>query len=121
MLTNTESASCPGCIGSFTGTGSFERGCLDNQCFPLHSQAIVCMQSPAMLSAVLDGISPTFNDAGATLTSEPFYQCGSVASHTVVDSSAPPVDITTKTKFWTLDSQVEQWRILFYSLKPLSI
>lgn len=97
MLTNTESASCP---------GSFERGYLDNQSFPLHSQVIVRMQSPAILSAVLGGISPSFNDAGATLTGEPFYQCGSVASHTVVDSTAPSVDITTKTKFWTLDSQV---------------
>jgi hypothetical protein len=107
MLTNTESASCPGCTGSFTGTGSFERGCLDNQRFPLHSQAIVRMQSSAMLSAVLSGESPTFPN-GATITNEPFYQCGSVADHTVIDSLAPPVDITTKTKFWTLDAQVEQ-------------
>lgn len=107
MLTNTESASCPGCTGSFTGTGSFERGCLENQRFPLHSQAIVRMQSSAMLSAVLSGESPTFPN-GATITGEPFYQCGSVADHTVVDSVAPPVDITTKTKFWTLDAQVEQ-------------
>jgi len=107
MLTNVESESCPGCTGSFTSTGSFERGCLENQRFPLHSQAIVRMQSPAMLSAVNSGESPTFPN-GATITDEPFYQCGSVASHTVVDSAAPPVDITTKTKFWTLDSQVEQ-------------
>ncbi len=107
MLTNVESESCPGCSGSFTSTGSFERGCLENQRFPLHSQAIVRMQSPAMLSAVNSGESPTFPN-GATITDEPFYQCGSVASHTVVNSAAPPVDITTKTKFWTLDSQVEQ-------------
>jgi hypothetical protein len=107
MLTNVESESCPGCTGSFTSTGSFERACLENQRFPLHSQAIVRMQSSAMLSAVNSGLSPTMPN-GATMTGEPFYQCGSIASHTVVDSLAPPVDITTKTKFWTLDSQVEQ-------------
>lgn len=107
MLTNIESETCPGCTGSYTSAGSFERACLENQRFPLHSQAIVRMQSSAMLSAVNSGLSPTMPN-GATITGEPFYQCGSTASHTVVDSLAPPVDITTKTKFWTLDSQVEQ-------------
>jgi len=107
MLTNVESESCPGCTGSYTSTGSFERACLENQRFPLHSQAIVRMQSSAMLSAVNSGLSPTMPN-GATMTGEPFYQCGSIASHAVVDSLAPPVDITTKTKFWTLDTQVEQ-------------
>ena len=106
MLTNVESPSCPGCTGSYTSTGSFERACLENQRFPLHSQAIVRMQSSAMLSAVNSGLSPTMPN-GATVTGEPFYQCGSVASHTVVNSAAPPVDITTKTKFWTLDTRVE--------------
>jgi len=106
MLTNIESPSCPGCTGSFTSTGSFERACLDNGRFPLHAQAIVRMQSPAMLSAVASGHSAD-NPDGATLTGEPFYQCGSIASHTVVDSDAPPVDITTKTKFWTLDTRIE--------------
>ena len=106
MLTNAKSPSCPGCTGSFTSTGSFERACLENQRFPLHAQAIVRMQSPAMLSAVNSGESPTMPN-GATVTNEPFYQCGSVASHTVVNSVAPPVDITTKTQFWTLDTRIE--------------
>ena len=104
MLTNVDSASCPGCTGSFTNKGSFERACLDNGRFPLHAQAIVRMQSPAMLSAVNSGLS---QPGGATMTNEPFYQCGSISDHTVVDSAAPPVDITTKTKFWTLDTRTE--------------
>ncbi len=104
MLTNIESAGCPGCTGSFTNTGSFERACLDNGRFPLHSQAIVRMQSAAMLSALDTAQSP----GEASVKNEPFYQCGDVASHTVVDSAAPPVDITTKTKFWTLDTRTEQ-------------
>ncbi|MEE8234178.1 MAG: TadE family protein [Gammaproteobacteria bacterium] len=103
MLTNVESPSCPGCTGSFTSTGSFERACLDNGRFPLHAQAIVRMQSPAMLSAVNTAISPGM----ATVSNEPFYQCGSVSDHSVVNSAAPPVDITTKTKFWTLDTRTE--------------
>ncbi len=103
MLTNVESPSCPGCTGSFTSTGSFERACLENARFPLHAQAIVRMQSPAMLSAVNSAVSP----GKASVKITPFYQCGSVSSHTVVDSNAPPVDITTKTKFWTLDTRTE--------------
>ena len=104
MLTNVESPSCPGCTGSFTSTGSFERACLDNGRFPLHAQAIVRMQSPAMLSAVNTAISPGM----ATVSNEPFYQCGDVADHTVsIDLTKPVIDITTKTKFWTLDTQIE--------------
>jgi len=107
MLTNVESPSCPGCTGSFTSTGSFERACLENYRFPLHAQAIVRMQSPAMLSAVNSGLSPTMPN-GATITGEPFYQCGDVAVHSVVNSEAVITgDITTKTEFWTLDTQVE--------------
>ncbi|MCK5668100.1 MAG: pilus assembly protein [Gammaproteobacteria bacterium] len=106
MLTNVESPSCPGCTGSFTSTGSFERACLENQRFPLHAQAVVRMQSSAMLSAVNSGLSPTMPN-GATVTGEPIYQCGSITDHSVVNSVAPPVDITTKTKFWTLDTRVE--------------
>jgi len=64
------------------------------------------MQSPTMLSAVNSGESPTMPN-GATMTGEPFYQCGSVSDHSVVNSVAPPVDITTKTKFWTLDTRIE--------------
>ncbi len=104
MLTNVESPSCPGCTGSFTSTGSFERACLDNGRFPLHAQAIVRMQSPAMLSAVNTAISPGM----ATVSNEPFYQCGDVADHTVsIDLTKPVIDITTKTKFWTLDTRTE--------------
>ena len=106
MLTNVESPSCPGCTGSFTSAGSFERACLENQRFPLHAQAVVRMQSSAMLSAVNSGLSPTMPN-GATVTGEPIYQCGSITDHSVVNSVAPPVDITTKTKFWTLDTRVE--------------
>ena len=107
MLTNVESPSCPGCTGSFISTGSFERACLENHRFPLHAQAIVRMQSPAMLSAVNSGVSPT-KPNGATVTNEPFYQCGNVADHTVsVDLTKPVTDITTKTKFWTLDTRIE--------------
>lgn len=104
MLTNVESPSCPGCTGSFTSTGSFERACLDNGRFPLHAQAIVRMQSPAMLSAVNTAISPGM----ATVSNEPFYQCGDVADHTVsIDLTKPVIDITTKTQFWTLDTRTE--------------
>jgi len=97
MLTNIKSDDCPGCTGSFTTTGSFERGCLDNGRFPIHSQAIVRMQSPAMLSAVNSKISPGVADT----TGEPFYQCGDVSDHEVVKTMKPP-DITKKTGFWTL-------------------
>ncbi len=104
MLTNVESPSCPGCTGSFTSTGSFERACLDNGRFPLHAQAIVRMQSPAMLSAVNTAVSPGM----ATVSNEPFYQCGDVADHTVsIDLTKPVIDITTKTQFWTLDTRTE--------------
>ena len=97
MLTNIKSDDCPGCTGSFTTTGSFERGCLDNGRFPIHSQAIVRMQSPAMLSAVNSKISPGV----AGTTGEPFYQCGDVSDHKVTKTTTPP-DITKKTGFWTL-------------------
>jgi hypothetical protein len=97
MLTNNKSDTCPGCTGSFTTTGSFERGCLNNGRFPIHSQAIVRMQSPAMLSAVNSKISPGVADT----TGEPFYQCGDVSDHEVTETMTPP-DITTRTGFWTL-------------------
>ncbi|MCH8163788.1 MAG: pilus assembly protein [Proteobacteria bacterium] len=107
MLTNVESPSCPGCTGSFSSTGSFERACLENARFPLHAQAIVRMQSPAMFSAVTSGHSAN-NPNGATGSGAPFYQCGDVADHTVsIDLTKPVIDITTKTKFWTLDTRTE--------------
>lgn len=104
LLTNDESADCPGCTGARTDTGTFERGCLNNGRFPINAQAIVRMQSPAMLSAAR---SSPYNVAyepptPATTTREPFYQCRD--RYDVYDSSQPP-DITQKTGFWTLSKQ----------------
>jgi len=52
---NTDKTSpdyCPECQGIFQSTGTFERGCLDNDRFPITSQAIVRMQSRAIQSAM---------------------------------------------------------------------
>jgi len=52
---NTDKTSpdyCPECQGQFMSTGTFERGCLDNDRFPISSQAMVRMQSRAILSAM---------------------------------------------------------------------
>ncbi len=100
MLTNSKSDTCPGCTGTFVNAGTFERGCLDNGRFPIHAQAIVRMQSAAMLDAINSGISPGV----ATTTREPFYQCGDVDKHKVVTTSVPP-DITKSTGFWTLSAR----------------
>ncbi len=43
---------CPECLGIFQTAGTFERGCLDNDRFPINSQAIVRMQSRAIRSAM---------------------------------------------------------------------
>ena len=104
LLTNNESEDCPGCTGARTDTGTFERGCLNNGRFPINAQAIVRMQSPAMLSAAR---SSPYNVAyeppePATTSREPFYQCRD--RYDVYDSSQPP-DITQKTGFWTLSKQ----------------
>lgn len=104
MLTNDESDTCPGCVGSYKSTGTFERGCLNNGRFPINAQAIVRMQSPAMLSAVK---SSPYNVAyeppeAATTNREPFYQCKD--RYDVFDTTQPP-DITTQTGFWTLSKQ----------------
>ncbi len=107
MLTNKESKSCPGCIGSFTDTESFERGCLDNGRFPINAQAIVRMQSPATLSAFNSSPHNVAYETPAQSTSknEPFYQCRD--RYDVYDSMQPP-DITNKTGFWTLTKQTEE-------------
>lgn len=108
MLTNSESDTCPGCTGTFVNLGTFERGCLENGRFPIHAQAIVRMQSDAMLDAINTGESGGGYVVNvATTTQEPFYQCGDVADHKVEDSMVPP-DITTKTGFWTLTARSKQ-------------
>ena len=99
MLTNDEDATCPGCTGARKQSGTFERRCLENGRFPINAQAIVRMQSPAMLSAVQSGSAPGI----ASVSNEPFYQCDK-NTFTVKDSMTPP-DITTKTGFWTLSKQ----------------
>ena len=43
---------CPECLGTFQAASTFERGCLDNDRFPINSQAIVRMQSPAIETAM---------------------------------------------------------------------
>ena len=106
MLTNDESNTCPGCVGSYKSTDTFERGCLNNGRFPINAQAIVRMQSPAMLSAVQ---SSPYNVAyetpePATTNREPFYQCRD--RYDVIKTTQPP-DITTQTGFWTLSKQTE--------------
>ena len=49
----TDPAYCPECLEIFPeGSGTFEEGCLDNNRFPINSQAIVRMQSPPIESAM---------------------------------------------------------------------
>ena len=108
MLTNDESDTCPGCTGSFINLGTFERGCLENGRFPIHSQAIVRMQSDIMLEAINSGASQGgYVTNVATTTQEPFYQCDDVDDHSVKDTLVPP-DITTKTGFWTLTARSKE-------------
>ena len=55
LPTNTDKTDpdyCPECLGTFQAGSTFERGCLDNDRFPINSQAIVRMQSPAIRSAM---------------------------------------------------------------------
>ena len=108
MLTNSASDTCPGCTGTFVNSGTFERGCLNNGRFPIHSQAIVRMQSDAMLDAINTGESGGgYTVNVASTTQEPFYQCKDVADHKVKDSMVPP-DITKKTGFWTLTARSKE-------------
>jgi len=100
MLTNDEDpVNCPYCKGAIKRGDAFEYGCLKNGRFPINAQAIVRMQSPAMLSAVNSKMSP----GAATTTSKPFYQCD--PSTGTVSGSMTPEDITTRTGFWTLSKQ----------------
>lgn len=65
---NTDKTSadyCPECQGLFTGSGTFEYGCLDNGRFPINSQAIVRMQSRAMRSAMEPTISIGYSNRPA--------------------------------------------------------
>lgn len=104
MLTNNNSDDCPGCTGTVTDINSFEYGCLENGRFPIHAQAIVRMQSPAMASAMFDSkISP----GAATITNEPFYQCGNVDDHEVMETM-DTFNTTIQTGYWTLSSQKQQ-------------
>ena len=97
MLTNDEDpVTCPGCTGAIKSSDAFEYGCLRNGRFPINAQAIVRMQSPAMLSAVNSKMSP----GAATTTSQPFYQCDPETG--TISNSMTPADVTTKTGFWTL-------------------
>jgi len=56
LPTNTDKTDpeyCPECLEIFPeGSGTFEEGCLINDRFPINSQAIVRMQSPAIQSAM---------------------------------------------------------------------
>ena len=106
LLTNDKSETCPGCTGSITSTDSFEYGCLENGRFPIHSQAIVRMQSPAMASAMFESkISP--GAADVINKPEPFYQCDKDSDeHEVITSHRrTSVNTTKKTGYWTLSSQ----------------
>lgn len=109
LLTNDEADDCPGCTGAFTSDSTFERGCLENGRFPIHAQAIVRMQSPAMLSAVNSGVSPHVAgedklDVDAMGEDTAFFQCKSTDDHNVKETMTPP-DITRKTGFWTLSAR----------------
>ena len=72
LPTNTDKTDpdyCPECLGTFENTGSFERGCLDNDRFPINSQAIVRMQSPAIESAMTPSTSSSYPGPAAEGTS----------------------------------------------------
>ena len=71
---NTDKSSpdyCPECLGSFQSSGTFERGCLDNDRFPISSQAMVRMQSPAIESAMDPAISSNYPGPATRGTSIP--------------------------------------------------
>jgi len=71
---NTDKTSadyCPECQGQFQNTGTFERGCLDNDRFPINSQAIVRMQSRAIESAMTPATSSSFPGPAAAGTAIP--------------------------------------------------
>jgi len=59
---------CPECLGTFQAGSTFERGCLDNDRFPINSQAIVRMQSPAIESAMDPTISSSYTGPAAADT-----------------------------------------------------
>jgi len=62
LPTNTDKSDpdyCPECLEIFPeGSGTFEEGCLKNDRFPINSQAIVRMQSPAIKSAMTPAPGP---------------------------------------------------------------
>ncbi|MCG8378021.1 MAG: pilus assembly protein [Proteobacteria bacterium] len=65
---NTSPDYCPECQGLYQNAGTFERGCLDNDRFPLNSQAIVRMQSPAIQSAMDPTVSSMYPGPAAANT-----------------------------------------------------
>jgi len=74
---NTDKSSpdyCPECLGLFPTAGTFEFSCLDNGRFPINSQAIVRMQSPAIESAMTPATSSSspapgqFASTGTTIS-----------------------------------------------------
>jgi TadE-like protein len=71
LLTQTASTACPECTGAFTDSSSFERGCLDNNRFPIHSQAIMRMQSAAKENAINSSYFPGAATAGTTVPTTP--------------------------------------------------
>jgi len=67
LPTNTDKTDpdyCPECLGTFQAASTFERGCLDNNRFPINSQAIVRMQSPAIQSAMAPAPGPNSSYPG---------------------------------------------------------
>ncbi len=67
LPTNTDKTDpdyCPECLGIFQAPSTFERGCLDNDRFPINSQAIVRMQSPAIQSAMAPAPGPNSSYPG---------------------------------------------------------
>jgi len=72
LPTNTDKTDpdyCPECLGIFQAPSTFERGCLDNDRFPINSQAIVRMQSPAIESAMTPATSSSYLGPAAEGTS----------------------------------------------------
>lgn len=63
---------CPECQGLYQAAGSFERGCLDNDRFPLNAQSIVRMQSPAIRSAMDPTVSSLYPGPAAPNTAIAF-------------------------------------------------
>ncbi len=73
LLGDPPSSDCEECLGTIPeSSGTFEAGCLINGRFPINSQAIVRMQSPAyenMMYVTADGLYTGPADPDTTITS----------------------------------------------------